>query len=124
MNKNHILIVDDEINIASTLLRALKGKFGENAEVATCTSAEDAVHKLNLEAFDLLITDWQLPQMSGLDLATWARQTFPDLKIIFMTASPLGEFEDGIRKVSDLYVTKPFKLPAIMFEIDNLLQGK
>lgn len=115
-----ILVVEDGASIASTIVRVLKKMLGEPALVVTCASAEQALRYLNAESFDFLLTDWQLPQMSGIDLMIQARQSFPRLKIIFMTGSSIEDVEDTVKKYADVYLAKPFQASTLVESIRRL----
>lgn len=115
-----ILIVEDETNLANTLSRALQFTFGAHAKVLLCKTGELAIKYLSEETFDLLITDWHLPGISGLALASQARKSFPNLKIVFMTATHVSEIEQRVRQVADIYITKPFGIPVLTEEINSL----
>jgi len=117
----HILIVEDKTSIAQTLIRILQREFGTQAEVSSCRLAEDALLELNTESVDLLITDWELPKMSGSDLIIQARQLFPNLKIIFMTGNPSAQIEADVKGYADAYFTKPFRLPDLVHRIHELI---
>lgn len=118
-----ILIVDDEPNIASTLARTLEVVFAGDLEVIICKTAEIAFALLNTGSFDLLISDWHLPGMSGLSLILQSRKAFPDLKIVFMTASPIPELEEKVRLVADMYIHKPFKAHILAEQALQLVQS-
>lgn len=116
-----ILVVDDSSLIAGTIVRVLKKMLGVPTIVA-CASAELALRYLNAESFDILLTDWHLPQMSGMDLMIQARKSFPNLRIIFMTASPIEEVEDVVKEYADAYLAKPFQVSTLVESIRRLSQ--
>lgn len=127
-----ILVVEDSASIAGTIVRVLKKMLGEPAYVVTCATAEQALRYLNTESFDILLTDWQLPHMSGIDLIIQARQSFPGLKIIFMTGSSIedvfmtgsstGDVEETVNRYADVYLAKPFQVSTLMGTIRHLSQ--
>lgn len=118
----NILIVDDQTSISQTLVRILDREFGTRATVVTCSSAEDALLRLKKSQFDLLITDWDLPGMSGGDLTTQVHDLLPHLKVILMTGSPTFQINRKARGYADVYVTKPFRLPDLLRQVHNLLR--
>lgn len=79
-----ILLVDDEVN----QLMVLKAGLGKlpNCEVAVATGGRQALSLLAQQTFDLLITDYRMPEMDGLTLATAVHQQCPSLQIIMLTA--------------------------------------
>lgn len=115
-----ILVVEDELHIANTLSRILRSAFDAQTSIVVCGAAETALARLNTEPFDLLITDWHLPGLSGLALTARARRLFPNLKIVFMTASPAPEIEERVKGVANLIIAKPFKAPALAEQVQAL----
>ncbi len=115
-----ILVVEDELHIANTLSRILRAAFDPQTSIVVCGVAETALARLNAEPFDLLITDWHLPGLSGLALAARARRLFPNLKIVFMTASPVPEIEERMKGVADLCITKPYQPSALVEQMKGL----
>lgn len=116
-----VLIVEDERNVAGTLQRALSQKFGSQTEVVVCRVGEIALSFLQSGSFDLLITDWHLPGISGLVLISKARKSYPSLKIVFMAASHLAEIKERVKGVADLYITKPFQVSVLLEKVQGLL---
>ncbi len=116
-----ILIVEDNFSVADTLSRAMQREFGAGTTVEICRTAEAALKMFSIQSFDLLITDWQLPGISGLELILKIRPAHPDLKIVFMTAYPIDQIMDRVRKYADLYLLKPFHIPVLMEHIHHLL---
>jgi CheY-like chemotaxis protein len=83
-SKRYILVVDDEPNVVSMFQSALKKLV--NCEVMTATSGKQALQLFECQAFDLLITDYVMPDMDGIALAKQVRQTYPQTAIVMVTA--------------------------------------
>jgi DNA-binding response OmpR family regulator len=115
-----ILIVEDEVNLLNTLSRVLLNEMGAHTEIELCRTAELAWKKLEAEAYDLLISDWHLPGMSGFQLILKARKAYPDLKIIFMTAYVCEEIVEKAKAVADVCFFKPFPIPKLLENIRAL----
>ncbi len=113
--KIKILIVDDEIGI-----RQLTGML--LAEVGHSTIlCEDGEHAIpHISSADLLISDFNMPGMNGVELAKIAKRRKPDLPIIIMTGIP-GDIPTD--HVADKIIEKPFKI-AQLEEIINELSRK
>ncbi len=120
MTNIKILIVEDDTNLANTLSRALQYTLGKQAAIVICKTAEMALKRLSAETYDLLITDWHLPGISGLALILKTRKSFPNMRIVFMTASHVSEIEVKVRQVADIYITKPFGVAVLTEEINSL----
>ena len=103
---DHILIVDDEVEIASLIELYLKN---ENYAVHKFYTAKEALACIETEQLDLAILDIMLPDMSGFDLCRHIREkhTYP---VIMLTAKD-GEMDKitGLTLGADDYITKPFR---------------
>jgi CheY-like chemotaxis protein len=81
----NILMVEDDIVVQRVLTRILD-RGGYSIDVAG--SAEDVFYRLNLEEYDLVLTDMHLPGMSGVELVDHLHRDLPDLPVILMTGDP------------------------------------
>jgi PAS domain S-box-containing protein len=82
-----VLVVDDSPTVVETLVAMLEDA---GAEVGPCIYSRDAVAAIkdDPQAWDLVITDYDMPGMNGADLARAARRVRPDLPILLLTALP------------------------------------
>ena len=117
-----ILIIEDDAAL-TTLLEYNLAAAGY--EVRTSASAEDGELLLAEELFDLVILDWMLPEMSGIELCGRLRRSgkIPQVPILMLTAR--GEEADRVRGLStgaDDYVVKPFSVPELMARVQALLR--
>src|SRR5215831_20907024 len=103
VSPKRVLVVEDE-NLAALSLRTILAADGHVVEIAP--DAERAVLMLQASQYDLVITDFQLPNMDGLELAALIKQCFPDLPIVLITA--YAEKIGATGKVSniDLVISK------------------
>ncbi|HYE04407.1 MAG TPA: sigma-54 dependent transcriptional regulator [Planctomycetota bacterium] len=102
-----ILIVDDETRFAAILARAL-GAEGY-ADVASASSAEDALDGLRERPCDLLVTDLRLPGMSGIELMGAVRRASPTTDVVLMTAfADVATARDALKRGAIDYLVKPF----------------
>jgi len=119
---NHILIVEDEESLASTL--ALNFKF-ENISVTIANTGPAALqlfHK-NAASIDLILLDVMLPGISGYELFKEFKKVSPTLPIIFLTAK--GQSIDkisGLKLGADDYIVKPFDLEELLLRVKNVLK--
>jgi len=79
-----ILIVDDEEGVAFTLREGLQRL--PQCEIATALSGHQALKLFEEQPFDLLITDYKMPDLSGVALASCIQQRYPGTGIIMITA--------------------------------------
>lgn len=118
----NILVVEDEDAIREMLVMVLEqAEFG----VLAVASAEQARQSLADHMIDLIILDWMLPGISGVELARRLKNEpgFKELPIILLTAR--GEEEDKIRGLeigADDYVTKPFSPKELVARIKAVMR--
>jgi two-component system phosphate regulon response regulator PhoB len=117
-----ILIVEDELAL-QTLLKYNLEK--QNYETIQVMDGKDVISTALSEKPDLILLDWMLPNVSGIDLCREIRKNF-DLRktpIIMLTAR--GDEADKVKGLSfgaDDYMTKPFSVPELMARIAALLR--
>ncbi len=118
-----LLIVDDEKNIR----RSLETFFISCGHVVH--SAADARAALAIlagaESFDLVLTDYRMAEMNGLELLTEVKRRFPDASVVLMTAYATVENAVAAMKggASD-YLSKPFSLQEVQHVVDRALELK
>jgi CheY-like chemotaxis protein len=88
-NRHRIMIVDDEEYVALTLKEGLEKL--SNCEIDTATSGKVALQLFAQEPYDLLFTDYKMPDMDGVALAEQVRQLYPQTIIIMITAHSNSE---------------------------------
>lgn len=119
-----ILIADDEDSMRQLVARAIAM---DGHEIVTAQDGAEALEILTREdgAFDLLLTDIQMPIMDGIALALAAARDFPNLTILLMTG-----FADQRERASNLnalvhdVVTKPFSVADIRTAVADALAAK
>ncbi|WP_409191704.1 response regulator [Bradyrhizobium sp. RDM4] len=119
-----ILIADDEDSMRQLVARAIAM---DGHEIVTAQDGAEALEILTREdgAFDLLLTDIQMPVMDGIALALSAARDFPDLTILLMTG-----YADQRERASNLnalvhdVVTKPFSVADIRTAVADALAVK
>jgi CheY-like chemotaxis protein len=113
MNSRSILIVDDEANQRLMLEQALRA-LAYDWRISTAASAQEALESLALHAPDLIITDYHMPSMNGLDLIARVRDRRILSRIILITAYSSPElYEEAQRLNVDHYLTKPVPLTLL-----------
>src|SRR5438445_13816534 len=120
--KANILIVEDEEALALLLRYNLEA---EGYEVETVARGDEADLLLKEHSPDLVILDWMLPGLSGIELCRRlrARPETQQLPIIMLTAR--GEETERVRGLAtgaDDYIVKPFSVPELLARIRALLR--
>jgi len=122
MSLKRILIVDDEESILNVLKRSLR-KLGADYQVVTVTDGFAALDKILRQSFDLVITDYNMSQMDGLELAEAIRYALPKTRIIMITAYGSPEVEREARRLNVYkYLTKPLDIIALYQTVQTALE--
>jgi two-component system phosphate regulon response regulator PhoB len=117
-----VLVVEDEAAIA-TLLRYNLEKQGYR--VAEASDGQEALTRIQEQQPDLVLLDWMLPRMSGIEVCRQIRRKpgTRDLPVIIVTART--EDHDAVRGLNtgaDDYITKPFSIDSLLARIRALLR--
>ncbi len=104
--KAQILVVDDNKITCEVIQRNLAS---EGYRVFVVHNVEDAVDVLSRQGIDLLITDYKMPRLTGMDMIQYARDHFQDLGIIMLTGyGSIKGAVSALKQGADEYITKPF----------------
>lgn len=119
--QKHILIVDDDLQIRSLVENSLN-LLNPDYEISTAPNGSIALEQFKRNPADLILTDYQMPEMSGLELISAVRKISADARIILMT----GNGSDSLRnRAQDLglqgYMEKPFSLITLQENVRGLL---
>ena len=118
-----ILVVDDDINLLESIGRGLRNK---GFKVIQALSAEEALKHIDFDnesAIDLILADYIMPGMSGIDLLEKVREKSSSLPVIIMTAHWRKQIViDAMRKSCNSFIEKPFTLDKLIKEIAIVIQ--
>lgn len=120
--KSRILVVDDEESIREFLEIMLKK---EGYEITLAEDGQKAIDLLAKKSFDMIISDLQMPNVTGIELLKHVRDSYPD--IVFMMITAFGTTEtavDAMKMGAYDYLTKPFKIDEVRLNIANALRSK
>jgi CheY-like chemotaxis protein len=113
MTARSILIVDDEANQRLMVEQALRA-LADDWLISTAASGQEALEALALREPDLIITDYHMPLMNGLELIARVRERHIHSRIILITAYSSPELYDAAQRLSvDHYLTKPVPLTLL-----------
>ena len=114
----HILVVDDDDGIRELVKQFLNQN---NYLVTTAKSAEDALDKVKIVKFDLIVLDIMMPGKSGLEFTNENKKKL-DTPIILLTAKgEASERVEGLEIGADDYLSKPFEPKELILRINNIL---
>jgi DNA-binding NtrC family response regulator len=120
--REKVLIIDDSPNTLEVLQRNLQG---EGYRVFTAPDVASAIGILEQAQFDLVITDFKMPKLSGLDMVRHVRENFKDTEIMMITGYPsIGGAVGAVKAGAAEYLPKPFTdeelLKAVRTVLDKL----
>jgi NtrC-family two-component system response regulator AlgB len=117
-----LLIVDDERNIRRSLERFFQSL---SHTVVTAEGGPHAAELIAAQPFDLILTDYKMAEVNGLELIVQARRRQPSCLVILMTAYATVENAVAAMKAGAYdYVTKPFSLDQIQHVVERALELK
>jgi two-component system, OmpR family, response regulator len=115
-----ILVVDDEPSIVDAVATALRYEGYDVKEARTGREALEAVAR---EEPDLIVLDWMLPDIAGIDVGRRVRERGFKSAILFLTAKDATENKvEALRAGGDDYVTKPFSLAELVARTQAILR--
>lgn len=116
----HVLVVDDEVNIAGLVGMALRYEGWATSLAHTGQTAVDAARQ---ERPDAVVLDMMLPDFDGLEVLRRIRAHLPDVPVVFLTARDAVEDRvAGLTAGGDDYVTKPFSLEELVARLRGLMR--
>jgi CheY-like chemotaxis protein len=123
MKALNVLVVDDAAFIRDLVKKAIREMY-PSFNIHEAVDGRKAQDILKKTAIDVVLCDWEMPEMSGLELITWMREDERYLKTPFMMITSRGERDHVIKAVtagvSD-YIGKPFTREHFVSKVDKLL---
>ena len=114
-----ILIAEDDVFFRDVLENLLQSS---GYETRSCSCGKEAVARLAEEVFNILITDFQMPGMDGLELIGKARNMAPTMAMILVTGVPPEDLGDRLKKSRlDAFLSKPLDWQELSLLLESLL---
>ena len=118
----NILIIEDESGIASFLKQGLEE---ENYVISLASNGEEGLQKALTEQPDLILLDWMLPKLSGLEVCKAFRKKDTQTPILFLTAKDtIQETIEGLKAGANDYIKKPFSFEELLERIKIHFRNK
>jgi two-component system, NtrC family, response regulator AtoC len=117
-----VLVIDDERSACELLSAGLSRK---GFQVTFRTTAEEALERLAAEDFDVVVTDMNMPGMSGLELCERIAGSRPDVPVVVITG--FGSMETAvlaIRAGAYDFITKPFEMDALRLTLERAVHHR
>src|SRR5690242_18531124 len=122
VSHSRVLVVDDDAAIRQLLATKLKIT---GYTTTSCGSGEEALKILSSEIFDAIISDLNMPGISGLELLAEAHHKYP--RMAFLMATGVGDVAVGVAAMKQGaadYILKPFQMEAVVASLRRALEMK
>ncbi|MEK1904790.1 MAG: response regulator [Pseudomonas sp.] len=123
MSKVSVLVVDDATFIRDLVKKGLRDNF-PGVQIEEAVNGRKAQQLLGRTAVDLILCDWEMPEMSGLELLTWCREQDAHKTTPFIMVTSRGDKENVVQAiqagVSD-YIGKPFSNEQLVTKVKKAL---
>jgi two-component system response regulator ArlR len=118
----HILIVEDEAGIVQFLTQGLEE---EGYQISAANNGKSGLELFQTEKFDLVLLDWMLPKMTGVEVCKAIRGQNTKVPIIFLTAKDtVQDTVEGLKSGANDYIKKPFSFDELVERIKVQLRDQ
>lgn len=108
----HVLIAEDESQIANSLKKNL---LAEGYEATVASNGSATLDLLDSHSYDIVLLDWRMPKISGLEVCKKVRSSGNNIPIILLTAlSDISNKIEALNVGADDYITKPFSFEEVL----------
>jgi two-component system, NtrC family, response regulator HydG len=116
-----ILIAEDNPDTLEMLQRKLQSR---HYYCHTAPNVPDAINILEADDIDIILTDYKMPKLSGIDLIRHVNAHYPRIKVIMITGYPSIEGAvEAVKLGAQNYITKPFTDDELFLAIDEAIEG-
>lgn len=114
-----LLIVEDEPDLLNILAKSLRE---DGFAVDTANAGKDGLHKALAYDYDLLILDWMLPELSGIDLLANLRRKKATPVLLLTARDSIADRVHGLDQGADDYLIKPFNLSELLARVRAIIR--
>ncbi len=117
----HIAVVDDDETMLDTIQQTLEA---EGHRCFRCRNGRDLLAALSHQTFDLLVVDWNMPEMSGIDIVSWVRNHLADKPPVLMLTyrSNKDDIAFALNSGADDFIIKPESPIVFAARVNALLR--
>jgi two-component system phosphate regulon response regulator PhoB len=123
MSPAKVLLVEDESDVRDLMVLHLKR---DGLDVASVDNGEEGLGLLQGNRYDLVVLDWMLPGLSGLEICKRIRHQLPEgskIPVLMVTArADTTDIVIGLEMGADDYITKPFDIPVFLARVRALIR--
>ena len=120
--KANVLVVDDEQVVCNSCRKILRHE-GHNVQIAL--NGREALKKVEEDKYDVLIADWKMPEIDGMEVLRIVKKNHPDIVLIMITGYPsVGSAVKAMRLGVSNYLPKPFSPEILNEALDKALSER
>ncbi len=120
MSRGMVLLIDDEQEIVEQCSRALRS---EGYEVDTASNGKEGWERYQTRYYDVVVADWRMPDMDGLELLQNIDRMHPFAKVIIITAFGDEEFKRIVTSAHAFgYLEKPVDIDKLLSKVEEAVQ--
>lgn len=116
--KKRIIFVDDESNLLQGLKRMLRKKH-DDWDMIFVDNGDQALRELDKNRYDIIVTDYKMPGMDGLELLERVKGSHPEIKRLLLTGQSECEVFERAKEVVHRYISKPCNADELISSIEN-----
>lgn len=118
----NILVVDDSTAMRKIIINTLGKTELKRAKITEAATGKEGLDKFFDGNFSLILSDWNMPEMDGLEFITKVRRVDTKVKIIMITTEgTFGKLDTALESGVDDYVTKPFTAETLERKIRKVM---
>ena len=120
---NRLLLLDDEINVVNAMIRVLRRRLPSSLKIESFTDPAAALGRAKEVPFDVVITDFRMPQMTGVAFLTQWRAIQPHaIRLILSASTEVDTVMTAVNEVEVFrYLTKPWMEDELVSHIEQAL---
>lgn len=115
-----IMIIDDDAELRSHMENILSN---EGYQTVTSESAKDFLEQTDKQALDIILLDFMMPGINGIDALLEIRKRFPKTRVVMITAfASIENAVEAMKKGASDYISKPFKIADLLMSIRRVIE--
>ena len=115
-----IIFVDDENNLLDALKRTLFRKKKDVWDMIFLNNGQQALEELKIKKYDIIVADYKMPGMDGLELLSQIKEKYKDMKRIILTGQSEQEIFNKAKEVAHAYLSKPCNPDELILTIEQI----
>jgi len=120
----NILVVDDSTAMRMMVIRTLKGAGFGGHDMSQAKDGAEALEMIRADTPDIVLCDWNMPNMTGIELLNALTEEGLEMKFGFITTEQTSEMRDKAKQAgADFMIAKPFTAEAFQAELEPIFSA-